>query len=100
MVVADGPPRGHLRVAWVESIGAGVWLRSIGDSATPSIINGCSGNDDRAPPSRDGAWAQGTGVADVLGVAGERGTTEGCRACDVTELLEAAPATTSVLPSL
>jgi hypothetical protein len=37
--------------------GTGVWLRSIGGGATLSIINDTSDDDDRAPPSQDGAWA-------------------------------------------
>jgi succinyl-CoA synthetase alpha subunit len=38
-----------------------------------------------------------TGVADAVGVAGDQGTIDGRRACDVIEVLEVAPATASVL---
>jgi hypothetical protein len=74
-------------------------LRSIGDAATLSIINSSSGDDDRASPNRDGAWAwEGMGFA-ALGVPGERGNIEGHNACEVIKRLEAAPAMASVLPS-
>jgi hypothetical protein len=73
MVVAGDPPRGRLRVAWAESTGAGVWLRSMARGAIPSCSNASFGDDDCAPLTRNGAWACRTGAADALGFTGDRG---------------------------
>jgi hypothetical protein len=99
MVLIGGRPRGRFRVGWTESKGAGAWLRSIGDVVTLFVMDGSSSDDDRAFLNRDGAWAwEGMGVG-ALGVAGKRGNIGGGNAYEVTELLKAAPATASVLPS-